>query len=358
MTSTNKRPATIDLATRIALSMRRLGIAGLPRNYELIYEAFSGAKPELNRDLQALGESIAQDKLDELGRKYVVHHHGESIVADAQQKIASNIEECLKLLRKEQNKLEDYGRALDKASGDIADTDALKIDIIKNFIKILTTATDTTISDSKEVIKDMIHRSGEIERVRTELDEYKRLAHTDVLTQLSNRRAFDDMLAHIYDDRKGVLYFALVLADIDHFKRINDAFGHPVGDKVIKLIAGLFRAALRKDVFIARTGGEEFAFILAGTTAEETSGIANRIRTTVENTPFVNQRTGADYGPITLSMGVCMASDADSADDLYRKVDMALYASKNRGRNRVTMHGAGVNGDLSDARAMYRRQSA
>jgi diguanylate cyclase len=234
----------------------------------------------------------------------------------------------------------------------------LKVDIIRNFIQVLTAATDTTVSHSRHAIQTMVERSGDIQRVRSELNEYKRMAHTDVLTQLSNRRAFDNMLSSIYDDAKSALYFSLVIADVDHFKRINDTYGHPVGDKVIKLIGSLFRAALRKDVFIARTGGEEFAFIIAGTTAEETVSIANRIRQSVEQTPFVNQRTGTDYGPITLSMGVCMAADADGADDLYRKADQALYGSKNCGRNRVTLHGAGIDGELSDARVMYRRESA
>ncbi|WP_099865992.1 GGDEF domain-containing protein [Pararhizobium haloflavum] len=358
MSGTGHKSASIDVAARISVTLRRLGLPGLPRNYELVYEAYSGSNADLQQAFQALGDTVTQAQMDALGRRFLVHHHGEGIVADAQARIQSNIEECLALLRNGQSRLEDYGRVLDKASGDIARTDALKVDIIRNFIEVLTTATDTSLSDSRGTIKAMVARSGEIERVRTELDDYRRMAHTDVLTQLSNRRAFDDMLAHVYDDPKNALYFALVIADIDHFKRINDSFGHPVGDRVIKLIGMLFRAALRKDVFIARTGGEEFAFILAGTTAEETLRIADRIRTSVEATPFVNQRTGANYGPITLSLGVCMASDADNAEDLYRKADAALYGSKNRGRNRVTMHGAGVEGALSDARAMYRKESA
>lgn len=358
MTTTPQKTLPIDLTTRIALSMRQLGIAGLPRNYELIYEAYSGTNPDLAREFRALGDKATQEKLDALGRKYLVHHHGDGIVADARDRVSRNIEECLNLLRKEQNKLAVYGRTLDEANGRMGEPEALKVDIIRNFIRILSAATEDTASDSRQVIAHMVERSGEIERVRGELAEYKRMAHTDVLTQLSNRRAFDNMLASVYDDPKSARYFALVIADIDHFKRINDAYGHPVGDKVIKLIGSLFRAALRKDVFIARTGGEEFAFIIAGTTAEETLSIANRIRASVERTAFVNQRTGIDYGPITLSMGVCMATEADNADDLYRKADRALYASKNCGRNRVTLYGAGLHGELSDARIMYRRESA
>lgn len=359
MTGNANPAANADLAMRVVLAMRRFGIAGLPRNYELVYEASTGNHPELGSELSALGVNPTQAALDALGRKHLRPADGGEIVANAQEKVARNIEECLRLLRNEQTRLEDYGKALDMANDEIAATDALKVDIIRNFIRVLTIATDNSLTDSRETARAMVERSEEIEQVRGELNQYKRMAHTDVLTQLSNRRAFDDMLASIYSERRSPLYFALVLADIDHFKRINDTYGHPVGDRIIKLIGSLFRAALRRDVFIARTGGEEFALILSGTSAQETMGIAERIRRTIDETPFVNQRTGVDYGPVTLSMGVCMATDAENADDLYKKADVALYASKKTGRNRVTMHGdVAPKGELSDARVMYRRESA
>lgn len=355
----NGKADAADLAMRVCSSMRRLGIAGLPRNYELVYEAGTGNNPELSRDFLALGTRPSQSELDVLGRKHLSSHSGEGIVADAQKKIARNIEECLKILRKEQSNLEDYGQALNRASEDIDGSDAMRVDIIQNFIRILTIATGNTVSGSLETVRAMAHHSDEIERVRHELHQYKRMAHTDVLTQLANRRAFDDLLGSIYDEVFHSRSFALVLSDIDHFKRINDTYGHPVGDRIIKLIGSLYRAALRRDVFIARTGGEEFAFILSGTTTEESLGIADRIRRTIDETPFVNQRTGVDYGPVTVSMGICMAADAEGADDLYRKADAALYTSKNGGRNRVTMHrDQPLDGELSGARVMYRRETA
>ena len=120
MTAPTKPGTSLDVASKIAISMRRLGIAGLPRNYELLYEAYSGANTELAREFMALGETITQESLDELSRKYFVHHHGQGIVEDAERTIARNIEMCIKLLRREQTKLEDYGRVLDEASGRVS----------------------------------------------------------------------------------------------------------------------------------------------------------------------------------------------------------------------------------------------
>jgi diguanylate cyclase len=89
-------------------------------------------------------------------------------------------------------------------------------------------------------------------------------------------------------------------------------------------------------MFVARTGGEEFALIVEGASEDATFEIADRIRLLIEQTPFVNSQTNAHYGSVTVSMGICMASEAESPEDLYSKCDRALYRSKMTGRNRVT----------------------
>ena len=131
-------------------------------------------------------------------------------------------------------------------------------------------------------------------------------------------------------------YSALIFADIDHFKRINDTHGHIVGDKILAYVAGIMRSKPDKDAFVARIGGEEFAVALENTTEEEASQCAESIRGAVEEKKFINTKTGVNYGPVTVSLGLCMASEASDPNELYRKVDQALYASKNSGRNRVT----------------------
>ncbi|MDO9306532.1 MAG: GGDEF domain-containing protein, partial [Mesorhizobium sp.] len=143
-------------------------------------------------------------------------------------------------------------------------------------------------------------------------------------------------IAGIYNSNRGILFKALILADVDRFKDINDRFGHPVGDKVLQSIADIFRSSIRADMFVARTGGEEFALIVEGASEEATFGIADRIRLLIEQTPFVNTQTNTHYGSVTISMGVCMASEAEGPEDLYSKCDQALYRSKVTGRNRVT----------------------
>ena len=207
---------------------------------------------------------------------------------------------------------------------------------MQKIVGVMSIATVSTIDQSKQVVNTLSDKTSELESVKSKLEEYKKLADTDPLTLIWNRRAFDKKIAGIYNSNRGILFNALILADIDRFKEINDRFGHPVGDKILRNIADLFRSSTREDMFVARTGGEEFALIVEGASEEATFGIADRIRLLIEQTPFVNSQNNASYGSVTISMGICMASEADGPEDLYAKADRALYRSKVAGRNRVT----------------------
>jgi diguanylate cyclase len=197
--------------------------------------------------------------------------------------------------------------------------------------------------------------SREMADIRKELDEYKKIANTDSLTRLNNRRAFDEKLAAIFDSQFGRSTTTLILGDIDHFKKINDTFGHPVGDKILATVANVIKSNLRKDVFCARTGGEEFAVILENTSVDEAMAVAERVRYSLELTPFKNSKTGVNYGPVTLSLGLCLAADCDNPQDLYQKSDVALYCAKSAGRNRVMAFEDGMKKELSKSWLLYKK---
>ena len=322
-----------DIAVQVVQMMNAFGAAGLPRNYELFYEAATGTDKELHNRLKKLGNSASQEDLDALGRRYFAHHHGQGVMEEARVRMASQVTEVLTLLRREQASLQNYGKVLGATSQKISGHND---QLLNQIVKLLSDATNTTFSHSKKVVTSMNETSAEIHNIQIELDRYKKLANTDSLTRLANRRAFDAHIATIGSDKKAAMYSALIFADIDHFKRINDTHGHIVGDKILAYVAGIMRSKPDKDAFVARIGGEEFAVALENTTEEEASQCAESIRGAVEEKKFINTKTGVNYGPVTISLGLCMASEASDPNELYRKVDQALYASKNSGRNRVT----------------------
>jgi diguanylate cyclase len=330
----------LDTATLVLATMRRRGISGLPRNYELVYEALNASNQSLTREFETLSPVPSQDELDMLGKKHFPHHHRHNVVEGAHEKITDEVTGMLRMLKQEQSSLESYSRLLGETSKRISAKTASSSEFLASVISALSSATGDTMEKGKAVVEHMVERAREMERVKLELDAYKRIANTDPLTRLANRRAFDEALSSLYDDRRASMYHALIVADVDHFKKFNDAYGHPVGDRVLGIVAAVMKGTLRKDVFLARTGGEEFAIILENTNQQVTSEIAERLRRTVESTPLKNQKTGLDYGPITLSLGICMASDAGCAEELYNQADIALYAAKNSGRNCVEVYRA------------------
>ncbi|MBA3446339.1 MAG: GGDEF domain-containing protein [Pseudaminobacter sp.] len=326
-----------DVAATVVTTMRQMGVMGLPRNYEIFYEAFAGSNHSLSLEVVALSNRPTQDQLDRIGRKYFAQNHGQGIVEQARDVIARELEAVAGILRSERGHLEKYGQILDQTSGGLSNRNMMTRELLEKIVGVVSVATESTIDQGKQAASSLREKSAELETVKSTLEEYKKLADTDPLTHICNRRAFDKEMVNIYNTSKGIAFNALILADIDRFKDINDRFGHPVGDKIIQNIADIFRTSIRHDMFVARTGGEEFALIVEGTSEQATYEIAERIRVLVEQTIFSTQATG-DCGPITVSMGICMAAQADGAEGLYMKADRALYRSKVNGRNRVTQY--------------------
>lgn len=166
-------------------------------------------------------------------------------------------------------------------------------------------------------------------------EQMNKLAITDGLTRLFNHRYFQERLAQEFERAKRFSQdLSLILMDIDFFKRINDTYGHPVGDVILKAVAARISAHLRKIDLTARYGGEEFAMLLPQTNIEMAMAVAERIREDMAEKPIETDKGSLT---VTISLGVCdtSVSGVTRAVDLVRKADEALYAAKKDGRNMV-----------------------
>ncbi len=168
------------------------------------------------------------------------------------------------------------------------------------------------------------------EELRTKNGELERLSVTDGLTGLSNHRALMQRLGEeVVRSKRTARPFAVIMADVDHFKQYNDAFGHPAGDDVLKQVAGILKEATRTVDCAARYGGEEFAVLLPETELDGVMEVAERIRARVEATQFPGRA-------ITLSVGVAVfPKDSSEAAGIIAAADEALYVAKREGRNQV-----------------------
>lgn len=158
----------------------------------------------------------------------------------------------------------------------------------------------------------------------------------DPLTGIANRRAYEIRIAEEWErfQRYGHV-FSIAIFDIDHFKGINDSYGHKAGDMILKELARLMKTSLRKSDFIARYGGEEFVVIFTGTNIQGAREAAEKLRQVIEKTRFVLRKQEV---PVTISAGVSQVKPDDkSLIDTFERADKALYVSKNSGRNKVTV---------------------
>jgi diguanylate cyclase (GGDEF)-like protein/PAS domain S-box-containing protein len=169
----------------------------------------------------------------------------------------------------------------------------------------------------------IIHDITEQKRLEQEL-EYA--AHRDALTGLLNRRQFYHLTEHIMPT---AMDFSLLLVDADHFKRINDQFGHQKGDEVLIQLSRTLEQQTRKGDYVFRWGGEEFLLLLPQTSLDEALNVAENIRITLANL------TLPDFPHFTVSIGVARHQPDESLDALFKRVDDALYRAKNDGRNKV-----------------------
>ena len=190
-----------------------------------------------------------------------------------------------------------------------------------------------------ERLQQLVGRVTSLEQaasgLRQRLEEQRQLALVDTLTELPNRAAWDERLeveVARWQRYGGELLLAVL--DVDHFKRINDDFGHLAGDRVLKIIAGELRKRLRKTDFIARFGGEEFALLLPHMPLPEGLRLLDTLRQGIEQCPF---HFKGEPVTVTLSGGLGRFAEGETLEQVFERADHALYAAKDAGRNRIEL---------------------
>ncbi|WP_300542451.1 PleD family two-component system response regulator [Maricaulis sp.] len=182
--------------------------------------------------------------------------------------------------------------------------------------------------------RTQLRRKHYADRLRDQLDQSLEMAVTDPLTGLHNRRYISSRLRQaLASANNGGAPVSVMIADIDHFKSINDLYGHEAGDVVLQGFAGRMQSALRALDLAARYGGEEFLVVMPGAGMAEARIAAERLRSAVAEEPFVLE-DGTDIA-VTVSVGLAQASFGETFEALLRRADAALYTAKNEGRNQV-----------------------
>lgn len=231
------------------------------------------------------------------------------------------------------SEVSEHNSALKSAETEIqhADAQGQFADLQHSLINSLRSIVDA----NHKMENDLVVSKFQLEATAQELDRSRKEARTDALCKISNRKAFDETLKFMVSNYKSrQKSFGLMLIDIDHFKRINDTFGHESGDEVLISIGQALKECVRPEDFVGRLGGDEFVLMLAGLSDETAELVGSRIRSTIELYNFSVGSKGQST-VVTLSMGLAVVSPNDDVKSLYRRADQALYRSKELGRNQL-----------------------
>jgi diguanylate cyclase len=306
-----------------------------PPSYAVWYEYLTGVNPALKQVLDPLVNnpaSVDTKKIEELYANYIAGPEA-ATNARMQAEMRRVMDEMSEYAADAEDQAVQYGDALGaygaklQRSGD-ANT-------VTNVVQALLADTER-MQDSVTTLQSRLEASSrEATELREALQRAQGEAYSDALTGLTNRRGFEKVVEDALKNPNGLSGYSLLMADIDHFKKVNDTHGHLFGDKVIRSVAHVLKACVKGRDTAARFGGEEFAVLLPDTPLSGARALAEHIRATIEKGRIRRPDSSEEVGTVTISIGIASYVASDTIETLIQRADLALYAAKKAGRNRV-----------------------
>ncbi|QSX35049.1 diguanylate cyclase [Shewanella avicenniae] len=317
--------------------MLKYQIPTTPTNYALWYTYVSEQNTQLNGQLDAIVtqyQTCPPSAAEQLFREHIGSKQ-ELNNRELRQSMEAMATELSQSIRDTSEGTTEFRAQLDKNFGKLnqLEQEATSLDQIMDMVRLLVKDSDEILSRTEFFQQQLGKAQQEITNLQQKLVEAEKDSMFDALTGCYNRRAFDlDFTALINDMPQGI---CIVMVDIDHFKRINDTYGHMLGDQVLKAVANRLKEGCRDGMKIYRFGGEEFAIILPSSKMQLARHQAESLRRSVEKVSVKDRRRNATIGNISASFGVAEWQPKDSLEQLVERADTQLYEAKRLGRNRV-----------------------
>jgi len=317
--------------------IRALRQAATPRNYEVWYTYATGYNPQLNQtinDLLQRNGQVTEADLDQIYEAQFSPTRQMQQLDHFGSQVKDEIEQVMAMIEAAAGSATSYTESLAGVTqklGATKDREGLR-SIVESLVQ---TAKDMELSN--QALEARLNASKqEIHQLQENLETVRHESLTDPLTTLANRKFFDQALEKAMSEaitKREPL--TLMMTDIDHFKNFNDSYGHQTGDQVLRLVAMSMKNNIKGQDIAARYGGEEFAVVLPNTVLRSATTVADHIRRAVMTKQLMKRSTHEQLGRITISIGVAVLHDGDTAQSLIGRADACLYAAKHAGRNRV-----------------------
>lgn len=324
-------------ALRVALPlMTRHQIPTTPENYAVWFHYVCKDRPGLNEYIDKyleLETAFTPEVNDHIYRQFLSDCDLQQ-AEKVRRSIASALAEVAITLRQTDGEADRYSQALNKFDKSCESAESLSD--IYGLLHMVMEETKSMQQSMQQLQQEFTVKSKDMDKLRQELDQVRKQASTDALTGLFNRTTFFNTMEEIDTESNPLSNpYCVVMIDIDQFKRVNDTFGHLVGDKVIRFVADTLRQSTKGQDCAARYGGEEYALILPNTCLENAVTLCDKIREYIAKTALVRTGTRESLGQITVSAGVAQNRSGESRMNLLARADKALYQAKKNGRNRV-----------------------
>jgi diguanylate cyclase len=315
--------------SRIGKFLTEHGLCPSPENYALVYQLVVESDSPMAREVNKLisdGVRLSQPDADRIRDEYGLdQHHPRGVEQDDNALHAATLllEQFSSTVEQARAATESYGRDLEQGAAELESAEAQPG--LDNLLRI----TGAILERTKAAEHRLAQAETEAQSLRQQLSEVEAEARLDPLTGLANRRAFEHRCRELDQNQEPV---AVAICDLDHFKLINDAHGHAVGDRVLKMMARRLEKFCAGHM-VARVGGEEFVILFEGLSPEQGADMVDAARRALERREFTLRGTGERIGQVTFSAGV--ASHPDGVTRALRRADELLYEAKNSGRNQV-----------------------
>ncbi|MBT5073125.1 MAG: GGDEF domain-containing protein [Kordiimonadaceae bacterium] len=317
--------------------MTELEVTPTPKNYHLWYTHSAQSDLNLSKvidNMIAKNMPFNDDLNEKLYEKFFSAEKELKAIVETGATFQRELKKIVGVLKDAGNDTSEHTKTLMEHMEKLSDFEGSSD--LKDIINVVISDTDRIKEQSQQLETKLEHSTVKIEGLQTNLSNARMESRTDALTNIGNRKFFEEKInKYMTNFNKVGQDLCLILCDIDFFKKFNDSFGHQIGDQVLKVVAHVIKKELGSEGAAARYGGEEFAILLPKTQLAEGVKIAEQIRSVISKRIIKNKNTGANFGRITMSLGVANALPGITIEDLIQKADSALYLAKSNGRNMV-----------------------